>query len=47
MGVLTEHQHPGRAYTYSFAVTPTDNPECFALMDLKKEENEVTMSVAV
>ena len=28
-GILEAHQHPGRAYTYSFTATPEHNPECF------------------
>ena len=36
-GLLTTHRHKGRASTYTFAVTPTDNPECFALTDTPQE----------
>ena len=42
-GILITHKHKGKAYTYTFAVTPTDNPECFALTDPAKE----TQAIAV
>ena len=36
-GILTLIRTVGRAYTYIFAVTPTDNPECFALTDTEEK----------